>query len=695
MSPGDGAMELAPLLPWWLLVALGTAAAGALGFAIARRAAGVWWRALAAAVVLAALVNPSLLLEDREGLPDVALVVVDRSPSQDIGQRRNRAEVALVGLRAKLGGDESIELLVVEAGGGALLENGGTRLIAPLAGALAEVPRGRLAGVIVITDGQVHDAATADRLGLSAPVHVLLTGEREEADRRLIVEEAPSFAIVGRPAEIAIRVEDAGIEASARPAAITVRRDGALAESLLVPIGRDHTFRFTLDRAGPSVIEIEVESGPSELSLANNRVVVVVNGVRHRLKVLLVSGEPHPGGRTWRRLLKSDPSVDLIHFTILRPPEKQDRTPLRELSLITFPVRELFEVKLDEFDLIIFDRYRRRGVLSLRYMTNIVEYVRKGGGLLVAVGPSFASPLSLYNTPLGLPLPGAPTGDVIEGGYRPTVTALGRRHPITAGLRGDNPNGAPRWGRWFRQIEAKLEGGIVLMEGVEDAPLVILDRYGEGRVAQIMSDHIWLWARDFEGGGPQAELLRRLAHWLMKEPELEEDRLDAKVVGSRLVITRRGLTSSTAPVTVTWPSGREAVVELLPATGGREQAGLAIEEPGLYRVSDGTRAAFAAAGPVNPLETADMRSTPAALEPLAATTGGAVVWLSENPTPATRRIHPGRDASGRVGGRAWVGLWVNGDYIVRDLSRAPLVPALAVLLTALGGFMLAWRREGR
>ena len=694
MSPGDGAMELAPLLPWWLLVVLGAAAAAALGLAIARRAAGTWWRALAAAAVLAALVNPSLLLEEREELPDVALVVVDRSPSQDIGPRRQRTEAALAGLRTELAGDDSIELRVIQAGGGAPLENGGTRLIAPLAGALAEVPRGRLAGVVVITDGQVHDAEAAAGLGLAAPVHLLLTGERDEVDRRLTVGEAPSFAIVGRPAEVSVRIEDEGIEANARPATITVRRDGQVVESQLVPVGLDHRFRFTLDRAGPSIIELEVEPGPGELSLANNRAVVVVNGVRDRLKVLLVSGEPHPGERTWRRLLKSDPSVDLIHFTILRPPEKQDQTPLRELSLITFPVRELFEVKLDEFDLIIFDRYRRRGVLPLRYVTNIVEYVRKGGALLVAVGPTFATPLSLYNTPLGDPLPGAPTGAVIERGFLPTVTPLGRRHPITAGLRGDDPDG-PRWGRWFRQVEASLKGGTVLMEGVEGLPLLILDRYGEGRVAQIMSDHIWLWARDFEGGGPQAELLRRLAHWLMKEPELEEDGLDAAVEGGRLVITRRGLSPSTAPATVTSPSGREVVVEMLPATGGREQSSLAIEESGLYRVTDGVRTALVAAGTVNPLETADMRTTPSALGPLVAATGGALVWLAEDPTPAIRRVRPGRDVSGRAGGRVWAGLRVNGGYIVRDLSRVPLVPALAVLLAALGGLMLAWRREGR
>ncbi len=694
MSPGNSAIELAPLLPWWILVILGAASVGALGLAVARRAAGTWWRALAAAAVLAALVNPSLLLEDREELTDIALIVVDRSPSQDIGQRRDRAEAALAGLRAELAGDECIELRVIEAGGGARLENDGTRLIAPLAGALAEVPRGRLAGVVMITDGQVHDAAAAAGLGLSAPVHVLLTGERGEADRRLIVEEASSFAIVGRPMDITVRIEDEGVEASARPAAITVRRDGEAVEIELVPVGRDHRFEFTLDRAGEIIIEFEVEPGPGELSLDNNRAAVVINGVRDRLKVLLVSGEPHPGERTWRRLLKSDPSVDLIHFTILRPPEKQDRTPLRELSLITFPVRELFEVKLDEFDLIIFDRYRRRGVLPLRYVTNIVEYVRKGGALLVAVGPTFASTLSLYNTPLGDPLPGAPTGRVIERGYKPTVTPLGRRHPITAGLRGDDPDG-PRWGRWFRQVEASLKGGMVLMEGAERSPLLILDRYGEGRVTQFMSDHIWLWARDFEGGGPQAELLRRLAHWLMKEPELEENGLDAAVAGGRLVITRRGLEPSAAPVTVTGPSGEEAVLELEPASGGRETGSLPLVEPGLYRVTDGTRTALAAAGPANPLETADVRSTAALLAPVAEETGGALVWLSQDATPAIRRVRAGRDTAGQASGRAWLGLRANGDYIVRDLSRTSLFPALAVLLAALGGLMLAWRREGR
>ena len=109
-----------------------------------------------------------------------------------------------------------------------------------------------------------------------------------------------------------------------------------------------------------------------------------INGVRDRLRVLLVSGEPHAGERTWRNLLKSDASVDLVHFTILRPPEKQDGVPVDELSLIAFPTRELFIEKIEDFDLIIFDRYRRRGILPSLYLENIAQLRpqrRRGAGL--------------------------------------------------------------------------------------------------------------------------------------------------------------------------------------------------------------------------------------------------------------------------------------------------------------------------
>ena len=137
---------------------------------------------------------------------------------------------------------------------------------------------------------------------------------------------------------------------------------------------------------------------------------VSIDGVRDKLRVLLVSGEPHAGERTWRNLLKSDASVDLVHFTILRPPEKQDGTPINELSLIAFPTRELFQQKIKEFHLIIFDRYARQGVLPIIYFDNIARYVQEGGAVLVAAGPDYASPTSIWRTPLEQILPAEPSG---------------------------------------------------------------------------------------------------------------------------------------------------------------------------------------------------------------------------------------------------------------------------------------------
>jgi hypothetical protein len=458
-------------------------------------------------------------------------------------------------------------------------------------------------------------------------------------------------------------------------------------------VGRDQQFTFTLGHGGQNVFEFEVQQAPGELTLANNRSAVVVNGVRDRLRVLLVSGEPHAGERTWRNLLKADPAVDLVHFTILRPPEKQDGTPIRELSLIAFPIRELFEIKLSEFDLVIFDRYRRRGVLPNLYLGNVADYVRNGGALLEAGGPSFATPLSLFRTPLGEVLPGAPTGEVIEEGFRPKVTETGRRHPVTTNLPGDRAEGDPDWGRWLRQVEVTADRGQVVMEGAGGRPLVILDRVGEGRVAQVMSDHMWLWSRGFEGGGPQAELLRRVAHWAMKEPELEENDLRARVDGNRITVERRSLEPDPRTVDLTTPSGESRALQLDDKGTGAAVATVIAHEPGIYRATDGERTALAVVGAANPPELADMRTTRDRLAPVAEASGGGIHWVVDLPQGGieVRRTNPERDQSGRN----WIGMRANGDYVVTGVTEAPLVPAALVLLLVLAGLLAAWRREGR
>ncbi len=685
----------APLLPWPWLAALAGVALVLVVFAFRRRAPGAGWRLMAFAVLLLALANPSLLEEERESLSDLALLVVDRSPSQRIGQRPAQTDAAVAHLLERLERLPHTEVRVIETGGDALGQDAeGTRVFGAIRRTLANLPRQRLAGILLISDGQVHDAPDSlESLSVDAPLHLLLTGVEDEGDRRLSVTQAPSYGIVGRGLSLLIRVDDLpGTDPGTGTAQVTLRQDGNEPRAMTVPIGREHRVDFELKRRGPSVLELEVEAGPRELSLLNNRTAVEINGVRDRLRVLLVSGEPHAGERAWRNILKSDPSVDLVHFTILRPPEKQDGTPIRELSLIAFPTRELFEVKREEFDLIIFDRYRRRGVLPSIYLENIARYVEDGGALLEAVGPTFATPLSLYRTPLGRVLPGEPNGYIFEQGYRPHLTEIGRRHPVTAELEGAGaPGENPQWGRWFRQVDVDVTRGAVVMGGVEDRPLLILDRVGEGRVAQVLSDHMWLWSRGFEGGGPQAELLRRVAHWLMKEPDLEEEDLRARVRDGVLEITRRSLSPEHPEIEVTKPDGTVTRVRLEPDQGGRAVGRMPIGESGLYHLSDGQLSALAAAGPLNPLEYTDLRATAERLEPLVAASGGGILRLADGGLPELRKVKPGRDREGR----RWLGLLANGAYLVTGVRQVPLLPAALVLLLGLGAAVGAWVREGR
>lgn len=685
-------LDFSPIIPLWLLAAAALLSALALAPAFFRRARGVWWRAAAFAALILALANPRLVEETREVRPDIALLVIDASDSTDLVPGRAAAmDAARRMLEGRLGRLDNLELRVVEVPEGG---NQGTRLFTVLERALAETPRARLAGVLALTDGQVHDVPATPPL--DAPLHLLMPGRAGEVDRRLRVIEAPGFGIVGRSVELRVAVDDLGVANPSGAARLTIRRDGAAARQESVPVGREHRIEVPIERGGPTVLELVAETRPGEVSDANNRAVITINGVRDRLRVLLVSGEPHAGERTWRRLLKADPGVDLVHFTILRPPEKDDLTPLNELALIAFPVRELFQVKLREFDLIVFDRFANRGILPPAYMRNIAEFVRGGGALLVSVGPEFSGPASLANTPLSAVLPArpvAPPHAIQETPFRPRVSEAGRRHPVTDGLQ---PGPEPEWGRWYRYLRSDARGGTTVMEGPGGAPLVQLDRVGQGRVALMLSDHIWLWARGHEGGGPQQELLRRTAHWLMREPELEEEDLTARIEGGRMQVVRRSLDAGPAPeVVVTAPDGSTLRMPLSPAGGGRATAEVPAVAAGMWQVGDGRRQAYAAAVPANPLELADLRASPERMAEVVQASGGAVRWLGDGvAVPELRRVAAGRDMAGN-GPASWIGLRRNADHTVTGISALPLLPPWLALPLLLGLALLAWRREAR
>jgi hypothetical protein len=683
-------LAFAPVIPLPLLTAMAIVALLILAYSFYMRARGAWARGLAFAVLLFALAGPLLVREKHAPLSDVVVLVTDRSQSMELGKRAAQAESARQQIRRALAAQPGLIVRETSVTTTATGENNGTQAFAALNAALADVPQDRVAGAILITDGQVHDAPAPQAMSLHAPLQVLIAGSHGERDRKLTVENAARFAIVGQWATMRLRVDDLG-GSGETSAVLDIRIDGKPFGTRLVPVGKDTDIRVPVAHEGENLVELSAAPGPAELTLENNRAVVTVSGVRDRLRVLLVSGEPHAGERVWRNLLKADPSVDLVHFTILRPPDKQDSTPINELSLIAFPSRELFQEKLGSFDLIIFDRYSERGVLPLAYFENLATYVQDGGALLISSGPEFAGPESVYRTPLSQVLPVQPTRQIFAGPFKPVVTPDGMAHPVTRELPGRNQDKTPpTWGRWFRIIGGNKIAGQTVMADPAGHPLLVLDRVGKGRVAELMSDQTWLWARGFEGGGPQAELLRRLAHWLMKEPELEAESLQAEIIGDNVRITRHTMAPQTPPVTLTMPSGKTVTLPLTHSEPGIWRADTKAGELGLYRASDGILSTVTAAGPLNPKEVADMRATDAVLQPDAQASGGSVHWLADG-LPEIRRVGVGDTASGDH----WIGLRGNGAYRVTALEQEKLLPQWLALLIILGALLLAWRLEGR
>ena len=693
-------IEFLPFVPWpvlWIIAGIG-AVLLALLFWRARR--GAVLRLLAFTMLMLALANPHLKQEDREPLTDIVTVVVDDSQSQTIAGRTGRTEEVRKGLEERLKEFPDLDVRFVRStSSSADNERDGTMLFTDLGQALADVPPDRLAGVIMITEGEVHDVpGAASALGFDAPVHALLTGKPGEFDRRLEVLSAPRFGIVGsiQPIEVKVSETKAG---EAGTATLTITHQGQAPTTKTVRIGETVEIPVAIEHAGPNIVEIESDTAPGELTTINNRAVLTVEGVRENLRVLLVSGEPHAGERTWRNMLKSDASVDLVHFTILRPPEKQDGTPINQLSLIAFPTRELFQEKLDQFDLIIFDRYQRRGVLPLLYLENVARYVERGGAVLVSAGDDYASALSLYRTPLGQILPAVPSGRVIEQPYRPALTELGGKHPVTSDLPGAHGGGAkgdePTWGRWFRVVDVSPQQGEVLMKGADDKPLLVIGERGKGRVALLLSDHAWLWARGYDGGGPYSDLLRRLAHWLMKEPELEEETLKASSKGQTLIIERRSIQDEVGPVTVTTPSGEEETVTLDKGERGLWRKVMTVDEQGVYRVAADKLTSIVTVGKANTRELAAVTATDQPLSPILEETGGGAFWLGRKEGEAAGLPRLAMIRSGHVmHGNDWLGLHKRDAYHVKGVRLFPLFTGFLALALLLGLLAATWFREG-
>ncbi len=692
----DFEITFAPIVSQHLLIVCAFVVLAFGLLAIARGLSGWWLRLAGLGVLLLALMQPVFRQEERENLSDIVFVVVDKTESQSVGVRPEQIEAGVLALQGEIGNLENFETRVIEIENDPSAVDDGSMVFTALSKAAKEVADSRIAGAILVTDGQLHDVSMLDKF--PAPVHVVLTGETDDWDRRLVIDNAPAFAIVGEPVNIFLRVEDQGAVPAnvADNATLWISLDGEDPREFVVEVGRQFELPLTLPHGGLNVLQFQVVPEVGELTDRNNDAVLSINGIRDRLRVLLVSGEPHAGERTWRNLLKSDSAVDLVHFTILRTAEKRDDVPVRELSLIAFPTRELFLEKIDEFDLIIFDRYRRRGILPNSYLANVADYVRRGGAVLVASGPAFGGADSIARTPLNEILPAKPTGQVFERGFTPLISELGQRHPVTVGLDAfaispEAEDGLPGWGRWFRLIDTEADKGDVIMTGLDEKPLLVLDRVGEGRIAMLLSDHAWLWSRGFEGGGPQLEFLRRLAHWTMKEPELEEERISAVVQGNKATIMLQSLADDRGPISLTRPGGIVVELETTDTAPGRWMAEFQGEANGIYRLEVDELKAVLAIGPSAPREFEKTIANVDVLQSILAATNGGVLRLEEFVAPRLRSVRSGRSASGR----GWLGVTPRNAYLATDIRLTPILPAWTFMVLVAGLMLAAWRWEGR
>ncbi|MBJ85337.1 MAG: hypothetical protein CMJ11_01835 [Pelagibacterales bacterium] len=644
------------------------------------KAPGNIFRAMLLCLIILSISNPTIISENRENIPDTVAVVLDLSPSQDINNRKDIAQKTYNNIKNELEKINNLDVRLKTING-----ERGSKIFEPLNSMIGDVPAERLAGAIIITDGQISDAPTLlDNFNFKSPINILLTGNKEEKDRRLIIESSPRFGIVGEEINIDIKVED--ISASSPNALVSINMNDEIEQSRSIPIGEIVTITMPLERAGITSLNIEVEAGKEELTLQNNKALVEINAIRERLKVMLVSGEPNMGLRSWRNLLNSDPSVDLIHFTILRPPNKQDITPVGELSLIPFPSRELFQANLNDFDLIIFDQYHLRGILPQFYLKNVVEYVVNGGALLDASGPSYAGPYSLSLSPLQNILPTEPTGDVVLQEFIPIMTNYGERHPVTANLKDNISN---NWGPWYRMVEGITIAGDVLLEGPEARPLLVLNRVGQGRVAQILSDQSWVWTKPGSNKGPQADLLRRLVHWLMKEPELEENELSARIDNNTILITKNSLILDNKPIISISPDNTKKEIILEDIGKGKQIGKILSPQEGTWKFSSGNSKIRLIVGNSNASEYLDVRTTDNIVEPIVEFTSGSINWVNNENLPKIRHL----PKSKLVENNDHIKLVKNEKYFVKSLQQSTLTPWYLILVLSLFLLFLAWYRE--
>ncbi|MFN8694398.1 MAG: hypothetical protein ACK5XX_08355 [Holosporales bacterium] len=599
----------APVVPIWLLVLLLPLLLLAVYAALPRWPARIL-ASCGVLVCLLLLLNPARLREERAAVPDTLLLLRDTTLSNQLGERPASTEAAIAAVK-QWAAAQNIEVREQSLTG------------SERAGVTPET-----SAVVVVGDGHHLEALAAS----GVPVSVLLTDDPARPDAAPRLLEAPGFGLVGQAPTVRIFLNEPG----------TLRVVSAAGAETQTLTAGEHSLTLPPLVAGANVFYLQQDTLPGEVIANNNAFSFVINGVRERLKVLLVSGFPHPGTRVWRDVLLRDPAVDLVHFTILRRPESVDAARRDELSLIPFPVDELFGARLRNFDIVILDQYNQRGLLADAYLYNIAEFSRNGGALLLVTGAEFSGSASLAASPLAAVLPLRPLqgAAVPQQLMRAGDIALAQP-PLKLTARG--------------AIPAALNNMSISVYTADEQQIIAVEdaKKPSGRVAHINSGGLWQSGRIPAEQQQYYALLQRLTQWLLRYPGTESS-------PARLTLSPEGLVAS--GVTLWTPSGSEAI------EGGTITR--VTPPPGVYAVTTSDGIVSGAVNWTDAKETNSIEIDIKAVEAVTDETGGTVKIMPQIVTdlPHSPRRH---------------------TRLLGQQQQAVLPPLLAACL-GLSFFLLSW-----
>ena len=589
-------------LPTSALVAAGCALLGAValsttstrGAPLRLRAGLLLLRLLLCAAVFFVLLEPGRRLLATSKEPDRVVIAVDTSASMSVGEgadQRIRAagraaqdvvdDVAARGFVPELwffdgaARKGSLEELKALKDGTRPAEGAASTLssvVDAVAGTeVAHVPTG---GVVIVSDGAdtsgLSPALTADlrqrvaSLGgqTPAPLHTVVVGA-DSNFRDVVLERAiaDEFAFVRNPMKIEVVLRQRGFIGQVVP--LTLSEDGAVVARTEVTLAGDGEevraqFELTPQRAGKRLYTVQAPVLDGEAIAENNRLDFTVKLIRDRIRVLQVAGRPSWDERFVRRLLKENPSVDLISFFILRSTTDISGANNNELSLIPFPTKELFTEQLHTFDVVIFQDFNYRPYQMDPYLKNVADYVKQGGGFLMIGGELTFSEGDYQGTPLAEVLPvrmRAGRGHLDVEPFTPVVTEAGQNHPITdvgvGGLGGRGVDGGPGFSALPPlsgvNLMAGLEPGAVALlthpfANADDGapqPVIAARDVDKGRSVAVMTDSLWHWALPQLGSGGSGgvdahrKLIANTLRWLIRDPELSHVKLVLATEGGR------------------------------------------------------------------------------------------------------------------------------------------------------------------